>query len=480
MMSQSPLSKSVTSQELHSLRNDRKNNMKRFATLLGTYSLNDVPVISLRHTQPNDKEAEFTQQQGQLENLLIASSCNALRGMMSKQNEAFSSFPGLLLNSFGGRQIAPDMAQKKQIASVYVGRPIVFLPPHRVDIESSVESDTNQEFRSHNKYINNDDIATFRSKRQGGHHESKIHLKDDDVSSAIHKVEDIARVPCLMMSNFSSSFALLVEARLRAFGNILKRHIATFSQDTSLDQRDEHDVDKSMLSHNGCPVTTQLKLDTLVAIGEHMKINGVVTTFNVLECTPISFPQSWGEVNDVDEHFLTLPITFKATVDIAIPEHNHNEWHNNTVTLSMQTSGTITGCYEEGSFSSFTQVHVHLDTNELVSQMINKARYVATKAIHNANAAISELNGTQSEEQQDTQIDSQPVAEANLSFSSKVPDVKMDIPAQMVTPEITPSKSKMMPCAFTLDGENLESLIKDGTDKDCAAIIDYAIGNFSS
>lgn len=562
MMPRPPLSHQAPSQELCNL---REKNMMRFATLLGTFSLNEnEPVISLRHTQPNDKKVEFAQQHGQLEKLLIASSCNALRGMMSNHSETMSSFPALVLNSFGWGQVSPDMAQKEQVASFFVGRPIVFLPPRRVDMDSSVEYNTTQKslikqnknddydkteldgkksaaldpkcvvgsrrqrrdyessvdleaydvgtaiqkvediarVSSQNKNHNNDKTELNRkersdldpmcavgNKRQREDYKSNIDLEEDDVSAAIQKVEDIARVPYLMMSNFSSSFALLLEARLRAYGNILKRHIATFSHDTSLNlnsnsspQHDDDCVDSSMLRHDGCPMTTQIKLNTLVAIGEHMEVNGVVTTFHVQECTPISFPKYWRDVNSVDDNILTLPITFEAIVDISIPEHSQNEWQSNTVTVAIQTSGTITGFYEEGSSSLFTQVHVQLDTRKLVSQMINKACDVVLKATQNANAAISDPKGTPSGPHHDAdQVDLQPVGKSLPCSISQVTDYISAVPSQMVTPEITPKASNLMPCEFTLDGKKKSPLsTKDGINEDCAAIIDYAIGNFSS
>jgi len=525
--------------------------MARFATLLGTYSLNENDlVISLRHTQPNDKKAEFSQQHGQLEKLLIASSCNALRGMISCQSRDVSSFPALVLNSFGWGQVAPDMAQKQQVASFLVGRPIVFLPRRRVEIqESSVENGTTPDCRPQNCEKDDDEYdddkteaetdaegrkraaldsdRTVGIKRHRIDHKSKLQLEDDsDLSTAIQSVEDIARVPYLMMSNFSSSFALLIEARLRAYGNILKRHIATFSHDSLLShssngipQHDEIGVDKAcLISHDGCPMTTQIKLNTLVAIGEHMEVNGVVTTFHVQK-DAVLFPTNWRDVKSVDDNILILPITFEAIVDLSIPVYRRNEWQSDKVTVSMQTSGSITGeklnqnctpsqphsfqfiyfhkshfvysfllgnegCYEEDSHTLFTQTHVQLDTSTLVSQMINKACDVVLQATQNVNAAISELKGAQSSSQQDEdQVDSQPRGKSSPCSTAQLTDYKPALPTQqytMVTPEFKPKATKLMPCEFALDGAEKTPITKDGVDKDCAAIIDYAIGNFSS
>jgi len=490
--------------------------MARFATLLGTYSLNENDlVISLRHTQPNDKKAEFSQQHGQLEKLLIASSCNALRGMISCQSRDVSSFPALVLNSFGWGQVAPDMAQKQQVASFLVGRPIVFLPRRRVEIqESSVENGTTPDCRPQNCEKDDDEYdddkteaetdaegrkraaldsdRTVGIKRHRIDHKSKLQLEDDsDLSTAIQSVEDIARVPYLMMSNFSSSFALLIEARLRAYGNILKRHIATFSHDSLLShssngipQHDEIGVDKAcLISHDGCPMTTQIKLNTLVAIGEHMEVNGVVTTFHVQK-DAVLFPTNWRDVKSVDDNILILPITFEAIVDLSIPVYRRNKWQSDKVTVSMQTSGSITGCYEEDSHTLFTQTHVQLDTSTLVSQMINKACDVVLQATQNVNAAISELKGAQSSSQQDEdQVDSQPRGKSSPCSTAQLTDYKPVLPTQqytMVTPEFKPKATKLMPCEFALDGAEKTPITKDGVDKDCAAIIDYAIGNFSS
>jgi len=485
--------------------------MATFATLLGTYSLNEnEPVISLRHTQPNDRRAEFTRHHGQLEKLLIASSCNALRGMISPRGHTASSFPALVLNSFGWGQVAPDMAQKEQVgalASFFLGRPIIFSPPSRVKNKSSVEYDTTQELLSQNcattnsnqkeaegkkrAIVDSNHIVEIKRRRTGNDSKPELEV-DGDLLNAIQTVEDIARVPFLMMSNFSSSFALLIEARLRAYGNILKRHIATFSHDPSsstssngIPQHDEDGVDRSyLLSHDGCPMATQLKLNTLVAIGEHMEVNGVVTTFHVQKGTSVLFHPSWRDVKSVDDNILTLPITFEAIVDISIPRYRQNEWQSDKVTVSIQTPGTITGCYKEGSHSLFTQVHVQLDTYTLVSQMINKACDVVLKSTDNANSAISELKNTPSRPQQDdNQGDLQPIGRQSPCSTSQLTDYMPAFPMQhytMVTPEFKPRTSNVTPCEFALDSEQNISLTKDGNDEDCAAIIDYAIGNFSS
>jgi len=148
MMPRALLPPQAPSQEICIMRSRREENMTKFATLLGTYSLNEKePVISIRHTQPNDRKAESTRHHGQLEKLLIASSCNALRGMISSRSHTASSFPALVLNSFGWGQVAPDMEQKEQVgtlASFFLGRPIIFSPPSSVNIESPVEYDTTQ------------------------------------------------------------------------------------------------------------------------------------------------------------------------------------------------------------------------------------------------------------------------------------------------------------------------------------------------
>jgi len=497
--------------------------MTKFATLLGTYSLNEKePVISLRHTQPNDRKTEFTRHHGQLEKLLIAASCNALRGMISSGSHTASSFPALVLNSFGWGQVAPDMEQKEQVgtlASFFLGRPIIFSPPSRVNsTKSSGEYDTTQEIRSENyenltnsekgaegKGIERNEVESKKRAAADSNHivEIKRHRKNDkskpqlevdsDVLNAIQTVEDIARVPFLMMSNFSSSFALLIEARLRAYGNILKRHIATFSHDRSSSlssngspQHDKDGVDRSFLmSHGGCPMATQMKLNTLVAIGEHMEVNGVVTTFHVQKGASVLFHTSWREINNVDDNILTLPITFEAIVDISIPRYSQNEWQSDKVTVSVQTPGTITGCYKEGSHSLFTQVHVQLDTYTLVTQMINKACDVVLKSTDNANAAISDLKHTTSRPQQDDDKDDlQPEGKSSPCSTTQLTDSAPALPIQrytMVTPEFKPRTSTVIPPEFALDdGKKNISLTKDGNDKDCASIIDYAIGNFTS
>jgi len=340
--------------------------------------------------------------------------------------------------------------------------------------------------------VDSDHVAGI--KRHRTDNESKPQLEvDSDLLTAIQTVEDIARVPFLMLSNFSSSFALLIEARLRAYGNILKRHIDTFPHDPSSspssDDKLQHDKGggdkKSFLkSHDGCPVATQMKLNTLVAIGEHMEVNGVVTTFHVEKDASVLFHSSWREINNVDDNILTLPITFEAIVDISIPRYRQNEWQSDKVTISVKTPGTITGCYKEGSHSLFTQVHVQLDTYTLVTQMINKACDVVLKSIHNANAAISDLKQTMSSPQSDDDKgDVQPVGKSSPYSKTQLTNSMPALPMRhytMVTPDFKPRTSSVTPSEFALDGKIDTTLTKDGSDKDCAAIIDYAIGNFSS
>jgi len=500
------------------LRDRREKNLARLITLLGTYSFNEKePVVSLRHRRPNDKRAEFSGNHGHLERLLLASSCNTLRGMISRDSRSMSSFPALVLNSFGWGQVIPNAAEKQQVASFFVGRPLVFIPPRRVDMESSVKNNTTPEFCAQNctnhKKVDKTDVdekkrAALESNYLVGikrhkpdadeeeplalasdlsDHETDAQLDDVDCCAAIQTVEDVARVPFLMMSNFSSSFALLIEARLRAYGNILKRHIATFSHDSQPNPPIYADGDnKSFLaSHNGCPISTQMKLNTLVFIGSHMQVSGVVTTFNVQECTPVIYPKNWKNIKSVDDNILTLPIKFEAIVDISIPVYKENAWQLDKGTVSMQTNGTITGCYEEASNFLLSQVHVELDTHTLVSQMISKACEVVLNATQNANAAVSEMKDAPPMSPQcDDQVNLPDVEKSTSSHITDKPTNSMLTSLNqhytMVTPEFKSRASTSTPSEFTLDGEKGLSAKNPPIDKDCAAIIDYAIGNFHS
>jgi len=472
------------------LRNRREKNIETFATLLGTYSLSEKERIitsSKRRLVDYALNSNNSSRHGQIEKLLTASSCDALRAMINPQDDS-SSFPALVLKSYGDTPpMTTDFSSEEQmiaLASFFVGRDLLLVPSRKNSQEStsppinSIATSLPQRISKRSLETAFDNETSFevagikrhRSRQSPSHQREAVPHKNQ----VIKPVEDIAKVPFRIMTNFSSSFALLIEARIRAYGNVLKRNIQVLSC---------HPNPTTALAARA----TKIRLDTLIAIAEHIEINGIVTSFHVAK-TKNSLLQDTSSDDKEEKGALTLPIAFEAIVDIAIPSYFGGEkedigqWKREKVSFTMRTPGTITGCHEEGSHSILKKVNVKLSTSTLVSQMIHKACEVVRKAKTNADMAISKLSLQRRQRSQAIVNRISIKKPSTIPFSTKPHHPQYSPHLAKVTPDLHPAISPSLPCDFVLDDDvELSPPSTNTTDeKDCAAIIDYAIGDFLS
>ena len=133
---------------------------------------------------------------------------------------------------------------------------------------------------------------------------------------------EMSEVPGTMLSNLAGSFALLVDARLRAYTTILARHGLALA--VSPDGEHKHEAI--------CAV--ERKLENLIDIGSRISIDNMVTSFQ---------PQSkLGMSRSVDDSVeeVMMPLIMSVVLDITIPKENHG---HERVTVSIQATGAIVG-----------------------------------------------------------------------------------------------------------------------------------------
>jgi len=520
----------LRSQNNIDIQGKRERTLKRFATLLGTYSLseNKLVISSARERrQRHERENGIKHNpQGQIEKLITALSSSSLHSMIDNSKKCTtSSFPALILKSFGGYS-RTDFSSKEQtqnLASFFLGRNLTLVPPDSKKVSSDLLSSSPTTCASKKRPysdISSEDHSQVRRlnlKRDRSECSESVTQRKElnrtplpppqcTEDDTIQTVDDISKVPFQIMSNFSSSFALLVESRIHAYGNSLKRNIGKLSNCPN-DNNGYYDAVKRLAS---------IKLKSLDAIAEHIEVRGVVTAFNVNEEkfeSQISQMVKGSNTASSEEWFcdkditvITLPFSFEAIVDTAIPsycgEPESNEgcrWKNEKFSVTMQTSGTIMGYYEGESNSILEKVDVQLNSNTLISEMIRKSGEVLKKTCINANVAISKLSNqrcerTNTNERDYSSLNRQPSSQSTgaglnsceMHFKNSIPTRTTSRHVKMVTPDLKPAHCPItVPCLFTLDAKSIEQTasptpsIISGND-DCAAIVDYAIGDFNA
>jgi len=130
-----------------------------------------------------------------------------------------------------------------------------------------------------------------------------------------------SQVPTAMLHNLAASFALLVDARLRAYTTILARHGVALA------------VSPEGLHKQEAICAVERKLDSLMDIASRISIENMVTSFQ-----PQSKLGMSRCVDNVDE--IMMPLIMSAVIDISVPrERNGHE----RVTVTLQASGAIVG-----------------------------------------------------------------------------------------------------------------------------------------
>lgn len=186
------------------------------------------------------------------------------------------------------------------------------------------------------------------------------------------------KAPGAMLRSLASSFSSLVDSRVRAWTLLLLRH--------SLSSGDEE---------------SRSRLLALLATSSSIDLTAVVTTFRTLplpeearkqlekereekqkrkaaeeSCDSDATPMASGS-RKKQEPDMVLPVLFEAIMDVAI--------QGQQVTVPLRAPGTISANFAETQ-PVMTYVEVKLDTNALVSSMVEQARLVVFKVVARATA----------------------------------------------------------------------------------------------
>jgi hypothetical protein len=293
-------------------------------------------------------------------------------------------------------------------------------------------------------------------------------------------VSDIAKVPIIMLENFSSSFKTLLEARLRAYS-------------TFLTNNNHYSVNQDKNDANMIESTDKEKLNMLVYLSENVEVKTAVISYRVKS-------QEYGvNISEIEKKIIDdemksnqgfnvmgLPLDFEAIIDLNVPYYRHNIWGNKVITTVMNTSGIILGhsvpCSEHDHFSS---ISINLDCDKLLSSMVNQACNVIRKVMLLANECLV------IDQDQEKVLTGDPLhtrkkftPDTNQSEITFGPSPE----AHIVSPNLT-SQSLLVPCPefYSLDSgvdvleDDDELMIADITSDTnesdlCASIVDYAIG----
>lgn len=147
------------------------------------------------------------------------------------------------------------------------------------------------------------------------------------------RVDNITEVPSMMLKNLAGSFALLVDARLRAYVTILARHGVALAESSEMPEEHKEEATRAV----------ERKLASLLDIGSRMTIDNMVTNFHSRPTLGMS-----SCVGDGVEAIM-IPLVMCAVLDLTIPKVNSG---HERVTVTLQTAGAISGTFCETNFCS--------------------------------------------------------------------------------------------------------------------------------
>uniref|UniRef100_A0A7S2S7C4 Uncharacterized protein n=1 Tax=Eucampia antarctica TaxID=49252 RepID=A0A7S2S7C4_9STRA len=209
----------------------------------------------------------------------------------------------------------------------------------------------------------------------------------------------VSQAPSAMLRSMASSFSSLVDSRVRAWTLLLLRH--------SLSSGDEE---------------SRSRLLALLATSSRIDLTAIVTSFKVLEFAPkdksildeykrkeeelkqlrqklkqqsnelkitmnqmsedtvVAPPQEEKE----DKFDAILPLIFESTIDVTI--------EGQKLTVNLRAPGTVSAKFFDCR-SKITLVQINLDTNLLVSSMVEQARLIVFKAVARATSLPTTASG---------------------------------------------------------------------------------------
>lgn len=273
--------------------------LSRLASQLGTFELKEDAREAKKPVQ-----AALVPNHDALKKLLVC-------GKSDETEDCTLSFPSLsLMEEDHHAAVGSDKHEVQARAALNLSRP---LTPSR-------ESDSVPKVSTTNSYVESsyDALATDN---------------DPKLTRESFRVDHVTEVPSMMLKNLAGSFALLVDARLRAYVTILARHGVALAESSEVPEEHKEEATRAV----------ERKLASLLDIGSRITIDNMVTNFHPRPALGMS-----SCVGDGVEAMM-IPLVMSALLDVAIPKVNSG---HERVTLSLQAAGTISGTSCEINFCS--------------------------------------------------------------------------------------------------------------------------------
>lgn len=202
---------------------------------------------------------------------------------------------------------------------------------------------------------------------------SDVLPEEEDADSTDFMAGEVSEVPGLVLDNFYKSFTTLMNSRLRAYAKFLANHGLTLLR--SAPSSSSTELEEGV-------VGVEQKLETMLDIGRRVSTTAVVTAFQAKKKDAIR-----KELDDETTE-VSMAVVMDAAIDISLPRPGGEG--SEAVTVTFQTTGTITGIFMNASEASLLRVvGVDLDMSELLACMIEQAASVISCIIDMTNATYS-------------------------------------------------------------------------------------------
>lgn len=202
---------------------------------------------------------------------------------------------------------------------------------------------------------------------------SSAGLMEGDDSLDEFFVQQLNEVPKLMMSNFCTSFATLMNSRLRAYTSFLARHALSLARSSQTEQEKDGVVG---IEH---------KLETMLAIGSQVSTGSVSSEFSIHQS---HIPEVLPIEGDEKDCQVSMPLKVKICVTIALP-HVKEADGNESMEVFFETTGKLCGIFaKDGEEPSRLRVaEVTINMHELLNVMAAQAAEVISCIVEMTNAA---------------------------------------------------------------------------------------------
>lgn len=202
---------------------------------------------------------------------------------------------------------------------------------------------------------------------------SSAGLVEGDDSLDEFFVQQLNEVPELMMSNFCTSFATLMNSRLRAYTSFLARHALSLAKCSKTEQEMDgvHGIEH--------------KLETMLAIGSQVSTGKVSSEFTIDKSHNPKVLPIEGDDKDCQ---VSMPLRMKICVTIALP-HVKEADGNESLEVFFETTGKICGMFAKdgGEPSRLLVAEVSINIHELLNVMAAQAAEVISCIVEMTNAA---------------------------------------------------------------------------------------------